>query len=170
MSVKIRFRKVTRKTPNENYSIYLDIYHDGKRKYDYPKIYVSENYSKTKRIKSIDKQKMALVQAIKAKTEIAIKEDEYGFKSKKHQQKDFIAYYKKIARQKNHRNYYTGLKKLEEFMAKKGYSKLSFNDFTNDFIRSLRVYFKVSEGKANLLKKINYGEERFHKNSRGKVA
>ncbi|MCP4909586.1 MAG: hypothetical protein GY907_02680 [Bacteroidetes bacterium] len=32
------------------------------------------------------------------------------------------------------------------------------------------VYFKVSEGKANLLKKINYGEERFHKNSRGKVA
>lgn len=62
---------------NNMFSVYFDIYYknaDGVsiRKYDYTRIYVSQDYSKIKRIKDVDKEKMELVNSIKAQRELEL--------------------------------------------------------------------------------------------------
>lgn len=49
------------------YSAFLDVYHEGQRKYDFLKIQVTKDYQKEKRIAKEDAEKMKLISSIKAK-------------------------------------------------------------------------------------------------------
>ena len=73
--VKIR----TKKLANGNESIYLDIYSDGRRKYEYLKLYLLPGReNKTK-----NKETMAFANAIKAKRIVEIQNGRFGFENNK---------------------------------------------------------------------------------------
>ena len=73
--VKVR----TKKLANGNESIYLDIYSDGRRKYEYLKLYLLPGReNKTK-----NKETMAFANAIKAKRIVEIQNGRFGFENSK---------------------------------------------------------------------------------------
>lgn len=72
-SVKLRQRKM----PSGNISLYLDIYQQGKRSYEYLHLYLSPN----KKDKEKNRQTMMLAEAICAKRLVELRNGEYGFKS-----------------------------------------------------------------------------------------
>ena len=73
--VKVR----TKKLANGNESIYLDIYSDGRRKYEYLKLYLLPGReNKTK-----NKETMAFANAIKAKRIVEIQNGRFGFENNK---------------------------------------------------------------------------------------
>lgn len=77
-SVKDVVRLRTKKLTNGNESIYLDVYVDGKRKYEYLKLYLlpgKENAAK-------NKETIKLANAIKAKRTIEIQNGRFGFEDK----------------------------------------------------------------------------------------
>ena len=72
-SVKLRQRKM----PSGNISLYLDIYQQGKRSYEYLHLYLSPN----KKDKEKNRQTMMLAEAICAKRLVELRNGEYGFKA-----------------------------------------------------------------------------------------
>ena len=73
--VKVR----TKKLANGNESIYLDIYSDGRRKYEYLKLYLLPGReNKTK-----NKETMAFANAVKAKRIVEIQNGRFGFENGK---------------------------------------------------------------------------------------
>lgn len=68
MSVKLRKKKLL----SGKTSLYLDIYKDGKRTYEFLKIYLSKN-------KETNKENLKLAQSIWSKREIEINHSEHGF-------------------------------------------------------------------------------------------
>ena len=71
----IRLRKRT--TPTGNVSLYLDIYLNGKRSYEYLKMYLVPE--KTKADKEKNRQTLQLAEAVKAKRIVELQNGEFGF-------------------------------------------------------------------------------------------
>ena len=63
--------------PSGNISLYLDIYQQGKRSYEYLHLYLSPN----KKYKEKNRQTMMLAEAICAKRLVELRNGQYGFKS-----------------------------------------------------------------------------------------
>ena len=63
--------------PSGNISLYLDIYQQGKRSYEYLHLYLSPN----KKDKEKNRQTMMLAEAVCAKRLVELRNGEYGFKS-----------------------------------------------------------------------------------------
>ena len=90
--VKIRFRKLK----NGNTSIYLDIYLNGVREYEFLKIYLRPE--KSREDKLWNRQQLKLANAIKAEHIVKIQNGEFGFKDLKRTRKmNFIQYLEKMA-------------------------------------------------------------------------
>lgn len=88
----IRLRQ--RKTPNGLTSLYLDIYLNGKRSYEYLRLYlVSE---KTREDKKKNKETLQLAEAIRAKRVVELRNGEFGFKSDYAEETLFFDYYEKL--------------------------------------------------------------------------
>lgn len=68
----------SRKLADGGESLYLDITHDGKRSYEYLKLYLRKEY--TREDKRANKETMALANAIKARRIVEIRNGEFGFK------------------------------------------------------------------------------------------
>lgn len=83
MSVKLRTKALT----NGKKSYYLDIFHNGNRQYEFLKIY-------TKPGDKDAKEKKLLAERIRAKRELEISSEEYGFVPKHRKNIDFINYFK----------------------------------------------------------------------------
>jgi hypothetical protein len=71
--IKVRVKKLA----NGNSSIYLDIYTDGKRTYEFLKLYLVPE--KTKSDKATNANTLQLANAIKAKCIVELQNNEYGF-------------------------------------------------------------------------------------------
>ncbi|MEG1037010.1 MAG: Arm DNA-binding domain-containing protein, partial [Mucinivorans sp.] len=95
----IRLRK--RKTATENVSLYLDIYINGKRSYEYLKMYLVPE--KTKADKDKNRQTLQLAEAIKAKKIIELQNGEFGFNSAYKLETNFLDYYRVMC-EKRHGN------------------------------------------------------------------
>ncbi len=85
MSVKLREKKL-----NDNrISLYLDIYYNGQRKYEFLNLYLDKD-------REVNKENMRLADSIRAKREIELNNNQYGmipaFKSKT----NFITYFQQI--------------------------------------------------------------------------
>ena len=148
MGVNIRYRKIKKsKDSKRRYSAYLDIYSKGNRFYEYPKIYVSEDYSKRKSVKPCDRDNINLINSIKAKTELSIINNEYGFSPSFIKRADFIEYFEKVCVKKNHRSYWCTLNKLKNFTNE----RLSFYDFNENKVVEFINYMllEVSQSTAN---------------------
>ncbi|MDR0748300.1 MAG: site-specific integrase, partial [Tannerellaceae bacterium] len=108
-----------RRLANGNSSLYLDIYRDGKREYEYLKLYLVP--AKTVHDREQNKQTLATAQAIKAKRQIELQNGEYGFISQFKLDAPFLDYYRKMCEDRqgnpesrgNWGNWYSCLKHLE---------------------------------------------------------
>lgn len=87
MSVKLR----TKPLKNGGEAYYLDIYHNGKRNYEFLKIHILPKDSKADK-----KEKITLAESIRAKRQLEVNNDEYGFIPSFKRKADFIEYFQKF--------------------------------------------------------------------------
>ena len=84
----IRLR--TKKLSNGNLSLYLDVYRDGKREYEFLKLYLIPE--KTKADKAQNEETLRTANAIKAQKVVAMQNEEHGFSVGNKAKVSFIAY------------------------------------------------------------------------------
>lgn len=84
----IRLR--TKKLSNGNLSIYLDIYRDGKRVYEFLRLYLIPE--KTKADKNQNEETLRTANAIKAQKIVALQNGEHGFSVNSKAKANFIDY------------------------------------------------------------------------------
>lgn len=93
--IKIRVKHLA----NGNKSIYLDMYMNGKRKYEFLKLYIIPEYSKSD--KERNNETLKLANAIKAQRIIELQNRNYGFKVHKASNMKLVEYMQSIAEKKS---------------------------------------------------------------------
>ena len=126
-----------KETGTGQYSVYLDIYQKdekgkGSRHYEFLKIYVSRDYSKSKRIAGEDAEKMELAQSIRSKRELELYGTISGLDGQtKRVNISLFDYIREEHRKTNRENYLVLLKHIEKFTGRKD---LVFSGVTLAFI------------------------------------
>lgn len=135
--VKLRQKKIT----NGNISLYLDIYINGKREYEFLKLYLIPE--KTKADKDKNKQTSQLAEAIKSKRIVEVQNSEYGFNSAYKLDTNFLEYYKSMCNDRlggqslgNWGNWHSCLIHLEKYCN----PNLTFKDVTPEWIKGFSNY------------------------------
>jgi len=105
MSVKLRTKKLT----NGSESLYLDIYHRGKRSYEFLGMIIGKNDRDKK-------QKKELAEKIRSTKELEIHANAYGLPNIYNGKEDFLKFYKDNCKD---RNYKASFAKLKEFSENK---------------------------------------------------
>ncbi|WP_373731529.1 Arm DNA-binding domain-containing protein [Bacteroides heparinolyticus] len=88
----IRLRQ--RKMPTGNISLYLNIYLNGKRTYEYLKMYLIPEQTRADREKN--KETLKLADAVRAKRVIELRNGQYGFKNTTSGKLRFFDYYREL--------------------------------------------------------------------------
>lgn len=88
--VKLRGRKM----PSGNTSLYLDIYTDGRREYEYLKLYLLPEKTRADKIKN--RQTLEFAEAVRAKRATELRNEEHGFANRV-KKASFLAYYESEA-------------------------------------------------------------------------
>ena len=93
----IKLRK--RKMPSGNTSLYLTVNVNGKREYEYLKLYLVPEVTKTD--KENNRQTMRMAEAILAKRTVELVNGEYGFKKEYKTGTLFFPYYEKMCEERH---------------------------------------------------------------------
>ena len=104
-------------------SLYLDYYRNGKRQYEYLKLYLTPEPEKgrlTKELKEENRRVLALAEAIRSKRVVEIQNGAYGFQDVSKLQGSFAHYVKVLAERRrsskgNYDNWDSALKHLKKF-------------------------------------------------------
>lgn len=140
MSVKIRKKKLK----NGRQSIYLDIYHNGKRQYEVLKLYLTKGNSKQER--ALNKEVNEMAKSIRAKREIALNAGEYGLIPKFNKNANFISFLEEFAKKQPDQNNHA---KCAVNHLKKKYGKyVPFKKVNETWLEEARDYIK-SQVSAN---------------------
>lgn len=115
----IRLRK--RKLKDGTYSLYLDIYIEGERSYEYLKLYLLPGTSKEVRAKN--KETMLLAEAVKSKRIVEFQNGRFSFKKPTYEKIKFFDYYKALSEQRKQENpkrqnwgdWYSNMKHMEKY-------------------------------------------------------
>ena len=138
----IRLRR--RKMPSGLTSLYLDIYINGKRSYEYLKLYLVPE------LKRADKEKnrttLALAEDIKAKRMVELRNGEFGFKSLYKEDVLFYEYYRAMCETRlgteNRGNWGNWYSCLHHLMIYDGNEKLTFRDITTEWVQGFKDYLE----------------------------
>ena len=79
---------------NGTKSLYLDIWNDGKRTYKFLKLYLVIPKNQSER--NLNRENLLLAESIRSKTQLAIKNQQFGFKTDFRLEDNFIEYFKKL--------------------------------------------------------------------------
>lgn len=138
----IRLRK--RKTPTGNYSLYLDIYINGRRSYEYLRLYLVPE--KTRADKEKNKETMRLADAIRAKRVVELRNGEYGFKDEYATDTRFFDYYKAMCEKRhgaeskcNWGNWYSCLHHLRIYEKRED---ITFEEITPEWVQGFKDYLE----------------------------
>jgi len=109
---------------NNKVSLYLDYYHQGKRKYEYLQLYLIPEPKKgklTKEQKDSNKKTLALAESIRSKRHLEIQNGIYGFQDQGKMKGSFIRYVEYLALKRkdsigNYGNWDSALKHLRTFV------------------------------------------------------
>ena len=150
----IRLRKRT--TPTGNVSLYLDIYLNGKRSYEYLKMYLVPE--KTKADKEKNRQTLQLAEAVKAKRIVELQNGEFGFNAAYKLETNFLDYYRAMCEKRhgstdsngNWGNWHSCLKHLERYCK----PNTTFKDITPEWIEGFREYLDKTARCRDKRKKI----------------
>jgi len=94
MSVKLRKKKIA----GGKISLYLDIYHNGQRQYEFLKLYLFKGTNTATKV--ANNETLVLAETITAKRQIEINHSEYGLIPKFKKEADFVEYFKTIGQRK----------------------------------------------------------------------
>lgn len=136
----IKLRK--RKMPTGNITLYLDIYLNGERSYEYLKLYLIPE--KTKADKDKNRQTLQLAEAIKSKRIVELQNGEYGFNAAYKLDTNFLDYYRAMCEKRhgnpesrgNWGNWYSCLKHLERYCK----PSMTFKNVTPEWIEGFKEY------------------------------
>lgn len=139
--VKIRRKALA----NGNESLYLDIYtKDGKRKYEFLKLYLIPEHSRADKEKN--RQTMQLAEAVKARRFVELRNGEYGFKNPYAEKTLFFEYYINMCNKRlgkdskgNWGNWRSCLKHLEKYERDRN---ITFAQITPQWVQGFRDYLE----------------------------
>ena len=143
--VRIRQKRLA----NGNNSIYLDIYKNGNRTYEFLKLYLipEHNFSD----KAINKETLQLAEAIKAKRILDIQNETFGFKpTSKHSKISVINYINDIAKTNLSRtgqkqgNYYNFTSLIYHLINFKG-QRITFAEIDDKFVKDFIDYLRQAK-------------------------
>lgn len=132
---------------NGNISLYLDIYRNGKREYEFLKLYLIKE--RTAQDRKQNEQTLLTAQAIRSKRQIEIQNGEYGFTKQFKQDIPFLQYFRKMCEERhqnpdsngNWGNWHSCLKYLEVYCDE----KTTFKDIDADWIEGFKEYLNTVE-------------------------
>ena len=129
-------------TPTGNYSLYLDIYLNGQRSYEYLKLYLIPE--RTRADKEKNKETMRLADAIRAKRVVELRNGEYGFKSEYATDTLFFDYYRAMCEKRlgdesrgNWGNWYSCLHHLRKYERREN---ITFAEITPEWVQGFKDY------------------------------
>lgn len=139
----IRLRK--RETSKGLTSLYLDIYLNGKRTYEFLKLYLVPEKSREDKRKNAETMKLA--EAIKSKRIVELQNGEYGFKSQFKEDTLFFDYYEAMCAKRfqtedskgNWGNWRSCLKHLEKYEPNR---KITFAEITPQWVLGFKDYLE----------------------------
>ena len=135
MGIHLREKKLG----NGQVSLYLDIYHNKHRWYEFLDIHIGKS-----KLRLEDKEKKQLAQQIKIKRENELIVEDNGLVNRQKQKADFIRWFEKYSVEKSHnRLYKQTLNYLKEYL---GNRPLTFQAITPDWIRSFIKYLLTKMG------------------------
>lgn len=137
----IRLRQ--RKMATGNISLYLDIYVDGRRSYEYLKLYLVPE--RTRKDKEKNRETLQLAEAVRAKRVVELRNGQYGFKQRSAGVR-FYDYYRAMVEKRhggeslgswgNWRSCYYHMKKYDKR------ENLTFEDITPEWVQGFRDYLE----------------------------
>lgn len=138
--IKLRQRKM----PSGNTTLYLDIYINGVRSYEYLKLYLVPERTRTDKEKN--KETLRLADAIRAKRVVELRNGVYGFKSAFATETNFYDYYRAMVERRrgeeksgnwgNWRSCYHHLKIYD------GRESLTFAEITPEWVQGFKDYLE----------------------------
>ncbi len=131
MSVVLREKPIDQK----RVSLYLDIYHNKKRSYEFLNIHIPN-----KRLSTEDKEKKEVAEKIRSQREYELLVQENGLVDKKKSQADVIVFLEKLSKDgKNSTSYLRVLSRLKEYCEEES---LTFNDLNYDWLMSFQKWLQ----------------------------
>jgi len=133
---------------NGNASLYLDIYFEGKRKYEFLKLYLITN-PKSASDKEKNRSTLQLAQAIKAKRIVEIQNKAYGFTSNTRLQANLLDYFATLSEERkaekgNYGNWESARKHLGLYCD----ALTTFNDVDIQFVEGFKNFLKETKTKS----------------------
>lgn len=144
-------------------SLYLDIWFNGKRSYEFLKLYIIK--PKNSKDRDINKQTKQLAEDIRAKRQLEIQNNSYGFTSDFVKDTNFIEYFKSLIEKKkasigNYGNWSSTLKHIDKFCG----SQITFRDIDVKFVEDFKYYLEnTAKTKSNKLLSKNSQVSYFNK-------
>lgn len=124
---------------NGNVSLYLDTYIEGKRSYEFLKLYLIPERNRDD--KERNKQTMMLANAVKARRLVELQNGRFGFNADKGGKMPFFPYYKHFASGKSGSYYTTALWHLEAYETR---TTIRLADITPMWVEGFRQYLDVA--------------------------
>ncbi|NQU51565.1 MAG: phage integrase SAM-like domain-containing protein [Bacteroidetes bacterium] len=145
--VKIRFKKLA----NGNQSIYLDYYHEGKREYDFLKLYIVPEHTPID--KASNEHTLSLANSIKAQRIVALQNESHGFKTKTSKKVNLCLYIQRIADEQlaktgNRQSMYHSLLSLNRHIKAYSGENITFAQIDEDYMKGFISYLKTAKNKA----------------------
>lgn len=138
----IRLRK--RRTKSGLISLYLDIYINGRRSYEYLKMYLVPE--RTRAEKEKNRQTLQLADAIRAKRVIELRNGQYGFQSQLVTNTRFFDYYRSLCDKRlgaesrgNWGNWHSCLHHLKKYEPREN---ITFAEITPDWVQGFKDYLE----------------------------
>jgi integrase len=116
-------------------SLYLDIYHDGKRQYEFLKLYL-EKKNNSSNIRFSNKETLKFAETIRSERMIELASNEFGHENKNKQKVSFILYFEEASKDKP--NYYSTLKHIRNY----GYKDIRFKDIDKKWLEGFKDYLE----------------------------
>lgn len=147
-NVKEPIRLRQRKTPSGRISLYLDIYHNRRRSYEYLHLYLLPGTGREERRKN--RETLQLAETIRAKRVVELRNGEYGFKSAGAKETRFFEYYESMCRKRFHGDAPSGsagmwracLKHLHRYEPN---PDITFADVTTEWVQGFRDYLETAQ-------------------------
>src|SRR5438034_558225 len=127
MSIKLRRKKVS----GGKQSLYLDIYHNGQRRYEFLKLYLEKNKAENKEI-------LKLAENIRAKREIDLVNSAYGFTASFKQRACFVQYFQKLVKSQPKGD--SGWRNCLVYLKTFTNGTISFAAVTTEWLESFKSY------------------------------
>ncbi len=132
-------------------SLYLDIYYEGKRKYDFLNIHLSNKRKSSKE----DKEKRELAERLRVKKTNELYNQETITFEKKNKQEDFYTYFEKFIKEKNNTPAYWDALLLQIKSFSENKENLSFAKITDDWLLKFQKHLLNNHANNTVLLYMN---------------